>query len=113
MALNTQVDLTVSANAVMSAMNVKNGQVFVGNNGIEFRTNIGPGFIEVPWRNIDYISVEIVFNFYYRGFIIVTTQGQKFEFVASHTKKVLSLAAEHLRDDQLRRRTSIFSRSKK
>jgi hypothetical protein len=112
MALNTQVDLTVTANAIMSPMNIQQGQVFVGDNGIEYRKNLGPGFIEIPWRNIDYISVEIMFGFYYRGFIVVTTNGQKFEFVATHVKKVMGLAAQQLRPNQLRRRTSIFTRQK-
>lgn len=112
MALNQTVYLQVAANAVMSPINIKQGQIQLGNGGIAFHVNLGDGFIDIPWREIDYVSVEIVFGFFYRGIIVKTKNGQNFEFVTSKTKKILAVAQEQLAPEQIRQRTSVMKREK-
>jgi len=34
---------------------------------------LGKGYIQIPWRNVKYITVERAFNFWYRGFIVYTS----------------------------------------
>jgi hypothetical protein len=67
--LNSNILLTGNANAMMSPVNIQQGRIFYGDRGIEFRANTGGGYIQIPWRNVESVSMEIILNFYYRGFL--------------------------------------------
>ena len=68
-ALNTKLFLEGNANAMMSPVNIKQVRIFYGDQGIEFRANAGGGYIQIPWTNIETISMEIFLKFYFRGFL--------------------------------------------
>lgn len=111
-ALNTKLFLEGNANAMMSPVNIKQGRIFYGDQGIEFRANAGGGYIQIPWTNIETISMEIFLKFYFRGFFIKTTQGQTFEFVGGKAKQALTIFREQLKTDQIRRRKGVLERNK-
>ena len=112
-ALNTKLLLEGNANAMMSPVNIKQGRIFYGDRGIEFRANAGGGFIQIPWRDIDTISMEIILKYYFRGFFVKTKQGQTFEFVGGKAKKALPLFREQLSVEQVRRRKGVLERHRK
>lgn len=108
--LNQNVKLAVRSNAVMSPVSIKNGILEIGENGIEFNTLLGSGFIQIPYNNISYVSAEITMKIFYRGLIVKTTEGQTFEFIISKGKKVIKELANHLADDQIRYRIAAWKR---
>lgn len=108
--LNKNVNLSVRSNAVMSPVSIKNGILEIGENGVEFNTLLGSGFIQIPYKNIEYISAEISMKIFYRGIIIKTTEGQTFEFIISKGKKVINELAKHLQKEQIRYRVSAWKR---
>lgn len=112
-ALNVNISLAGSANAMMSPVNIQQGRIFYGDRGIEFRANTGGGYIQIPWRNVESISMEIFLNFYYRGFFIKTTDGKTFEFVGGKAKKAVAIFREHLKGSQILRRKGILERRRK
>lgn len=108
--LNSTADIVINANAVLSPINIRQGKLEIGNSGLDYRPSLGKGYIQIPWRNVKYITVERAFNFWYRGFIVYTTEGQSFEFITNKTKKALMALAGHLKKDQLRLRKGILER---
>lgn len=104
-------ELSAAANAAMSPVNIQPGYLFYGDKAIEFRSNKG-GYIIIPWEKIDYVSLEIIMKFYYRGLIIKTTEGQSFEFIGGKPKKALAILEQHLQPEQIRRRLGVLERRK-
>ncbi|MEQ4549919.1 DUF956 family protein [Weissella sp. GP1] len=111
-ALNTKIDLEGNANAMMSPVNIKQGRMFYGDRGMEFRSNAGGGYIQIPWDTVESVSMEIFLNFYYRGFFVKTTAGQEFEFVGAKAKQAVEIFRNHLKPDQIRRRKGVLERKK-
>jgi len=112
-ALNTKLLLEANANAMMSPVNIKQGRIFYGDRGMEFRANAGGGFIQIPWQDIETISIEIILKYYFRGFFVKTKQGQTFEFVGGKAKKALPIFREQLSAEQIRRRKGAMERRRK
>lgn len=106
-----QYEYSAPANAVMSPVNIRPGRLFYGDKALEFRSTSG-GYILIPWRNVDYISFEIIWGFYYRGFVVKTTEGQQFEFIGGHGRHASTIMRKYLKAKQLRRRKSAFERMK-
>ncbi|QOD85788.1 DUF956 domain-containing protein [Weissella viridescens] len=118
-----QPELKAPANALLSPVNIQPGYLFYGTKGIEFRSNKG-GYIIVPWEQVEYVSLEIILNVYYRGIIIKIKPNQKvsagqpdmsgrtLEFVGGKPKRALPILQEHLASDQIRHRLGVFARRK-
>lgn len=111
--LNSNILLTGNANAMMSPVNIQQGRIFYGDRGIEFRANTGGGYIQIPWRNVESVSMEIILNFYYRGFFVKTTDGKTFEFVGGKAKQAITIFRDHLQGNQILRRKGIMERKRK
>ena len=59
-ALNTKIDLEGNANAMMSPVNIKQGRMFYGDRGMEFRANAGGGYVQIR-DNVESVSMENLF----------------------------------------------------
>ena len=112
-ALNTKIILSGNANAMMSHVNIQQGKMFYGDRGMEFRANTHGGYIQIPWKNVKSISMEIILKFYYRGFFVTTTDGKTFEFVGGKAKKSVSVFREYLKPEQIMRRKGAMERKRK
>ena len=116
--LNTDVDFMTRANSMLNPLDPKSGLLLIGNQGIEFRAEKGPGYIQIPWQSITQVRVQIFFKgLYVRGFFIETSENQLLEFIVSDAKKALRVMKSHLKREQFVSNQSnllqLFKRDKK
>ncbi|OYQ67361.1 DUF956 family protein [Aerococcus sp. 1KP-2016] len=95
--LNTEVEFVSKANAMLNPLSPKPGLLMVGDKGVEYVAEAGPGFIQIPWVNIKRIRVQMLFKGrYVRGFYFETDEGQLLEFVVDEAKDSLRAMRKHL-----------------
>lgn len=116
--LNTDVDFMTRANSMLNPLDPKSGLLLIGNQGIEFRAEKGPGYIQIPWQSITQVRVQMFFKgLYVRGFFIETNESQLLEFIVSDAKKALRAMKSHLKREQFVSNQSnllqLFKRDKK
>lgn len=116
--LNKKLEFMTRANSNLNAFAPKSGLFLIGENGIEFRAEKNPGFIQIPWTSIETIRVQMFFKGkYVRGFFIETNEAQTFEFIVSDAKEALRTMRNHLERKQFIANPSnfreIFRRKKK
>lgn len=98
--LNATVEYTTRANAMLNPIIPKSGIFLMGEKGIEFRSEKGPGFIQIPWTSVENIFVQMLFGGrYVRGFTIATDEGLLFEFVVNDAKDTLKYMRKYLERD--------------
>lgn len=96
-ALNNEIEFMTKANSTLTPLLPKMGVLMIGDVGIEYRTQAGQGFIQMPWINIKEIRVQLFFfNKYVRGFYVLTDDGQLLEFIVANGKKCLRAMHKHL-----------------
>lgn len=116
--LNDELEFMTKANSNLNALAPQSGLMLIGNNGVEFRAEKSPGYIQIPWGSIIQIRVQMFFNGkYVRGFFIETDEDQLLEFIVSDAKEALRAMRKHLEREQFVRNPSnlsqVFKRSKK
>jgi hypothetical protein len=112
--LNAEPEFLEKCNVFLSANSPKQGELIMGENGIEFRPIFGNGFIQIPWKNIKLVRAQVLmFGKYFRGFFIDTDQGQTFNFVVSNSKEGLRVMADHLPRAQLTQVATLLNRQTK
>lgn len=112
-ALNSKILLSGNANAMMSPVNIQQGKMYYGERGMEFRANTRGGYIQIPWKSVKSVSMEIILKFYYRGFFVTTTDGKTFEFVGGKAKQAVNVFRDHLKPEQIMRRKGVMERKRK
>lgn len=95
--------LTVDARYVRDQLNVMQGTVTLGNNGLEFERQFKNGYVQVPYDQIDKVQVQIAFGRFYRGFYLITKDGKKMNIMTSKTKQVIHVFNRKLASDQIER----------
>lgn len=109
--LNSELDVAVRANSFYNPINPKAGIMAIGNNGIEFRSNDGDGYIQMPWKNIELVRAQVFFGGrYIRGFDIITDEQLTLPFVVSDAKEALRIMRRYLRNDQMVKAPSNFKK---
>lgn len=99
--LNNDVDFMTRANSMLNPLDPKSGIMLIGNQGIEFRAEKGPGYIQIPWKSITHVRVQMFFKgLYVRGFFVETNENQILEFVVSDAKKALQTMNAYLQREQ-------------
>lgn len=116
--LNSEVDFMTRANSMLNPLDPKSGILLIGNQGIEFRAEKGPGYIQIPWKSITHVRVQMFFKgLYVRGFFIETNENQILEFIVSDAKKALQAMKTYLRREQFVSKSSnflqLFNRNKR
>lgn len=113
--LNNELDFMTRANSKLNPMSPKSGLILIGNNGVEFREEKGPGFIQMPWSTIVQVRVQMFFGGrYVRGFFIQTEDDQLLEFIVSDAKEALRNMRKYLdREVFIRNQSNIVQVFKK
>lgn len=108
--LNTKVEFVSKANAFINPVNPKPGILMVGDKGVEYKEETGPGFIQIPWANIKYVRVQMFFKGrYVRGFTFQTDEDQLLEFVVEDAKDSLRSMRKYLPREQFVAQRSNFA----
>lgn len=95
--LNKEVEFVTRTNALLNPLNPSPGVFYLGETGMEYRSNRGSGYIQIPWTSIQKVRVQLFFKGkYVRGFFIETNDNQTFEFVVSHAKETLRTMRKYL-----------------
>lgn len=94
--LNAKIEYAIKANSFLSASDPKPGMMGFGDGGIEFRTNAGSGYIQIPWENVKLVRAQVYMKKHVRGFFIDTDDGRSFNFVASDAIPALRVMRDHL-----------------
>lgn len=95
--LNSELDFMTRANSKLNPLSPKPGLILIGDNGFEFRAQTGPGFIQIPWKSIESVRVQMFFGGrYVRGFFIQTDEEQLLEFIVSDAKETLRFMRKYL-----------------
>lgn len=87
--LNEINELQVNANLFKTFISTTHGKFILGNKGIDFRSDNGLGFIQIPYKSVKEIRVQLILKKHVRGFFIETDDGRVFNFVVSNGKKCL------------------------
>lgn len=99
--LNHELEFMTRANSNLNPFAPKSGVLLIGENGIEFRSEKSPGFIQIPWTSISQVRVQMFFKGkYVRGFFIESNEKQTFEFIVSDAKETLKSMRQHLERKQ-------------
>jgi hypothetical protein len=99
--LNNEIEFMTRANSMLNPMDPKSGILLIGNNGVEFRAEKSPGYIQIPWKAIVEVRVQMFFKGkYVRGFFIETNEEQLLEFIVSDAKETLRKMQPHLKREQ-------------
>jgi hypothetical protein len=109
MSVDNNIDITVNANLLANPVNIVQGKLSVGKPGVDFLSNGQSQFIQIPWKNLQEIIVEIEFGFYWRGIIVKSDSGS-FEFVTAKTKKLVAEISKYLTPEQIKQRKEVMSR---
>ncbi len=108
--LNSEIDFLTRANSKLNPVDPKSGILLLGNNGLEFRAEKSQGYIQMPWKSIATVHVQLFFGGrYVRGFFIETKENQSLEFIVSDAKTTLKKMRKYLGREQFVSNKSNFA----
>jgi hypothetical protein len=108
--LNSKTTFSTKTNSFYNKSDPRQGILYIGNNGIEFRELIHRGFIKLPWKNIRRIRVQLLFfNKVIRGFFVDTDSNQVFDFAVSKAKQTVQHIATYIGKDKIIRAGSTLN----
>ena len=108
--LNNELSYMTRANSMLNPLAPQSGVFLIGAEGIEFRAEKSPGFIQIPWSSIQRVRVQMFFRGkYVRGYFIETDEDQTFEFIVNDAKETLRHMRKYLKRDQFVRNASNFA----
>ncbi|KAA9301285.1 MULTISPECIES: DUF956 family protein [Aerococcus] len=86
------------------------GKILLGNAAFEFYDDRNPAnFIQIPWEEIDYVVVSILFSGrWIPRFAIQTQKAGSFSFAAKDTKALLRQVRHYVPADRIVRSLSFF-----
>ncbi|MDK6805812.1 DUF956 family protein [Aerococcus sp. UMB7834] len=86
------------------------GKILLGNAAFEFYDDRNPAnFIQIPWEEIDYVVVSILFSGrWIPRFAIQTKKAGSFSFAAKDAKALLRQVREYVPADRIVRSLSFF-----
>ena len=103
---NKKVDLTIPANHLQGL--TSRGNVVVGDRAFEYYNERNPNdYIQIPWKEVDLITAEVVFKKKIPRFAIHTKQNGDFIFTTVDNKKTLRAINKYIPSDKLRKSLSI------
>lgn len=103
---NKTVDLTIKANHLQGF--TSSGSVMVGDKAFEYYNRRNPNdYIQIPWKEVELITAEVVFKKKIPRFAIHTKQNGDFIFTTVDNKKTLRAINKYIPSDKLRKSLSI------
>ena len=106
--LNTKVDLTIDATSFAGLTDY--GKIMIGDKGFEFYNSRDPRkFIQIPWEEVDYVIVSILF----RGkwiprYAVRTKKNGTYTFASKDAKRVLRTVRNYVDPDHIVSSLSFF-----
>lgn len=97
--LNKQVEFSCKANCALNMFNTKAGNIAVGEGGLEFIANMGAGFVQIPWSEMEHVRVDIVGKKHVRALEVMTKQGTRISFIPTYGAELLRAMSKHLSRD--------------
>lgn len=106
--LNTKVDLVVDATSFLGLADY--GQIMIGDKGFEFyNSNDLRKFIQIPWEEVDYVIVSILFKGkWIPRYAIKTKKNGIYSFSSKDPKRVLRTVRNYVDADRIVRSLSFF-----
>lgn len=104
---NKSVDLTIKARFLNGL--TSDGNIMIGDKAFEYynEKNI-KDFIQIPYKEISYISASVIFKKKINRFAIHTKNNGDFIFTTSDNKKTLRAINKYVDSNKLRRSLSFF-----
>ncbi|MDO4680666.1 MAG: DUF956 family protein [Aerococcus sp.] len=110
--INQETEFITRANSMLNPINPHSGLLLIGDTGMEFQGEKDPGYIQIPWRFITQVRVQLLFwDRYVRGFTVETadeTGKREFEFIVKDAKTALKTMRKHLPRETFIRQRSNF-----
>lgn len=90
------------------------GNVMIGDKAFEFYNERKvTDYIQIPWKEIDYISVSVVLNKWVNRFIIFTKSSGHYTFSTKNNKATLREVRKYFPESKMYRSETIYSFFKK
>ena len=106
--LNTKVDLVIDATAFTGLADY--GKIMIGDKGFEFYNSRDTRkFIQIPWEEIDYVIVSIMFKGkWIPRYAIQTKKNGTYTFASKDAKRVLRTIRQYVNPDKIVSSLSFF-----
>ncbi len=106
--INTKVDLVMDATSFAGITNY--GKIMIGDKGFEFYNSRNPHkFIQIPWEEVDYVIVSILFKGkYIPRYAIQTKRNGTYAFASKDSKRVLRTIRKYVNPDHIVSSLSFF-----
>ncbi|MCI7239468.1 MAG: DUF956 family protein [Anaerococcus sp.] len=109
---NTKADLTIKASNLNGF--TSNGKALIGDKAFEYyNSRNGKDYIQIPYKEIDYISAEVLFGKKIVRFAIHTKANGTFKFSTRDNKKTLRAINKYVDSEKLRRSLSFIELMKR
>ena len=102
-ALNHEVELEARANSFANPVFPTAGTLTLGDVGMEFRADTGVGYVQIPWRSVEKVVVDIPTKGYVHAITVHTDEAAPLQFVISDGANVLRAINRHVGRDRLER----------
>ncbi|WP_034528319.1 DUF956 family protein [Secundilactobacillus oryzae] len=87
--LNQINELHIKANYFPNQLKAQHGDLVLGNVGIEFTPDLAQRRVQIPYDQIVKIQVQVLFKKWFRGFFVLTKNGQRIQFLTRDTKRAV------------------------
>lgn len=106
--INTEVDFVINATSHLGLPEY--GKIMIGDKGFEFYNSRNTRkFIQIPWEEVDYVIVSIVFKGkWIPRYAIKTKRNGSFPFSSKNPKKVLRTVRTYVEPKKIVRSLSFF-----
>lgn len=105
--INTKVDLVIDATSHLGLPEY--GKIMIGDKGFEFyNSRDARKFIQIPWEEIDYVIVSVIFNKWIPRYAIQTKRNGMFVFSSRDPKNVLRTVRNYVDANRIVRSLSFF-----
>lgn len=82
-------ELRIKANYFPNQIKALHGELILGNVGLEFTPDFSRNRVQIPYDQIAKIQVQVLFKRWFRGFFILTKNGQRIQFLTHDTKRAV------------------------
>ncbi|KRM57416.1 DUF956 family protein [Secundilactobacillus malefermentans] len=82
-------ELSIKANYFPNQIKALHGNLVLGNIGLEFKPDWSMNGVQIPYDQIAKIQVQVIFKKWFRGFFVLTKNGQRIQFLTRDTKRVI------------------------
>jgi hypothetical protein len=106
--INSKADLVIDATSFLGTATY--GKIMIGDKGFEFFNDRNvKDYIQIPWSEVDYVIVSIVFGGHWiPRYAIRTKQNGTYSFASKDPKKVLRTIRQYVEPKRIVRSLSMW-----